>query len=270
VMGMNPSSRRVARIESPSGVFCVLEAERGFEMHRSTCPDGQFWLSPHAAWTIERDEQKKCNGNTTYYAPREYCRRVSEIHHQSIGIQVKSALLKQIVSNEESRIRDIEWNLQRKLIQISHCWRAGLLDPDVLENMVSELPMEGCDTAIGSWLSEVRDAAADLLDSPLDLRQLSQLVQVSPSHVCTAFRKAYGVSISEFRQQVRLQKTIDMASRRSLSIYEAANECGFYDASHFYRVVRKDMNLTPADLQAVIGSQSKFRTRHEAVEHFMI
>jgi AraC-like DNA-binding protein len=74
------------------------------------------------------------------------------------------------------------------------------------------------------------------LERRLKLPDLAQYLYVSESHLRLLFRKAMGVSPSEYLRQLRLQHAKDLLINTSYSLKEIAELSGFETLNHFSRV----------------------------------
>lgn len=78
------------------------------------------------------------------------------------------------------------------------------------------------------------------------LTWMSDELGVSPQHVNTLFRKAFGLSPYQYLLQLRLQKSKELLiTGHQLTIRQVAETTGFLDASHFISTFRKSVGLTP-------------------------
>lgn len=77
------------------------------------------------------------------------------------------------------------------------------------------------------------------------LSELANLVQVSPEHLVREFKKAFHVTIGDYIRAVRINKACTMLKNTKKEIAEIAFDTGFTDQSHFNRVFRKTMGITP-------------------------
>ncbi|BFT71197.1 AraC family transcriptional regulator [Paenibacillus sp. P36] len=78
------------------------------------------------------------------------------------------------------------------------------------------------------------------------LTWMSNELGVSPQHVNTLFRKAFGLSPYQYLLQLRLQKSKELLiTGHNLTIKQIAETTGFLDASHFISTFRKSVGLTP-------------------------
>lgn len=78
------------------------------------------------------------------------------------------------------------------------------------------------------------------------LTWMSNELGVSPQHVNTLFRKAFGLSPYQYLLQLRLQKSKELLiTGHNLTVKQIAETTGFLDASHFISTFRKSVGLTP-------------------------
>jgi AraC family transcriptional regulator len=94
------------------------------------------------------------------------------------------------------------------------------------------------------WLVNVRRRLATTHRA--SLRELANECDVHPSYLATAFRRAFGCTIGEFRRQRRIDDAVAALSRRDLPLAQIALSCGFSDQSHFSREFKRAVGVTPA------------------------
>jgi AraC-like DNA-binding protein len=88
---------------------------------------------------------------------------------------------------------------------------------------------------------EISFASADV-----GLTWMADELGVSPQHVNTLFRKAFGLSPYQYLLQLRLQKSKELLiTGHNLTVKQIAETTGFLDASHFISTFRKSVGLTP-------------------------
>lgn len=82
--------------------------------------------------------------------------------------------------------------------------------------------------------------------SDTGLTWMSDVLGVSPQHINTLFRKAFGLSPYQYLLQLRLQKSKELLiTGHDQTIRQIAEATGFLDASHFISTFRKSVGLTP-------------------------
>ena len=108
------------------------------------------------------------------------------------------------------------------------CWEAY---------RASEDAVEGLDVH-----PAVERAARILRDEPGadDLTQLARRAGLSPSRLSRLFKQQTGLSVSQFRNQGRLERFLELYGRgRRVGALEAALEAGFGSYAQFYRVFKR-------------------------------
>lgn len=82
--------------------------------------------------------------------------------------------------------------------------------------------------------------------SEVGLGWMSHVLGVSPQHINTLFRKAFGLSPYQYLLQLRLQKSKELLiAQPDQTVKQVADATGFLDASHFISTFRKSVGLTP-------------------------
>jgi AraC-like DNA-binding protein len=142
-----------------------------------------------------------------------------------------------------------------------------------LNNLAQELatgfqPLDGQEFGIAWWLAtawnafaygDSKDARALhpgvsramsllLSDPSRDLTALAQAIHLSPSQLSRLFKRQVGMSISDFRNHVRLEAFLRLRphSKRKV-LFEVAREAGFGSYAQFNRVFRREMGCSPEE-----------------------
>lgn len=78
------------------------------------------------------------------------------------------------------------------------------------------------------------------------LEDLSELIQVTPQHLCRLFRENMGLRPLEYVTQKRIRAAQEYLSGSQYSIAEISVLCGYDNVNYFYRMFRKYTGSTPA------------------------
>ena len=93
----------------------------------------------------------------------------------------------------------------------------------------------------------------------LSLRQISSIVNTSRFHFSKQFRRATGLSLTEFISRTRIEKAKNFLLNPNYRISEIGFETGFQSLTHFNRVFRKIVGESPTEyrgrLPEVAGCQ---------------
>jgi len=100
------------------------------------------------------------------------------------------------------------------------------------------------------WLIQAKELLNERFSETLALKKIAKAVEIHPVHLARGFHQFYGCTIGEYVRRRR----IEFASREILMcdvpLSQIALRAGFYDQSHFSRVFKRVMGLTPTKFRA--------------------
>jgi len=94
------------------------------------------------------------------------------------------------------------------------------------------------------------------LRSVVPAQDMAQRLGVSARTLARRFSAATGVSMTEYRQQRRLDEAQALLRRTNLSIMEIGHAVGLTDASHFSRMFREQTGLTPSGYRIAVREKA--------------
>lgn len=80
----------------------------------------------------------------------------------------------------------------------------------------------------------------------ISLEAIAEIAHISPYHLLRLFSKIVGIPPHIFQQQVRIRKAKELLGK-GYSILDTAMHTGFADQSHFTRVFKKLVGITPGE-----------------------
>lgn len=114
-------------------------------------------------------------------------------------------------------------------------------------------PAADLPTPAGRRLVErARAAIHDDHPAARGLFPLADLLGASPYRLSRAFPKELGVSVTRYRNRVRVGRALEQLQRDSSPVADIAASLGFADQAHFSRVVREHVGHTPAALRRAL------------------
>ncbi|GLX67789.1 helix-turn-helix domain-containing protein [Paenibacillus glycanilyticus] len=90
----------------------------------------------------------------------------------------------------------------------------------------------------------VRYMEAHYADS-LKLEELAQRAAMSPSYFSYMFKVLIGQPFTQYLNDIRIRKALDLLRSTELSVIEISVATGFNNASHFNRMFRKSVGVSP-------------------------
>lgn len=91
---------------------------------------------------------------------------------------------------------------------------------------------------------------SERLGEQLTLRALAGEVGMSVYHLCRLFRRATGMSLHQYRQQLHLRWSLESVMESCRPIVDIALEAGFSSHSHFTSTFHREFAQTPSRIRA--------------------
>jgi len=87
----------------------------------------------------------------------------------------------------------------------------------------------------------------------LDLAAVAKAVNTSTFHFCKMFKRATGLTFTEYLSLVRVARAKKLLANPQLRVSEIAYEVGFGSLTHFNRMFRRVAGQSPSDFRAQLG-----------------
>ncbi|MFG2001969.1 helix-turn-helix domain-containing protein [Spirillospora sp. NPDC048911] len=90
-----------------------------------------------------------------------------------------------------------------------------------------------------------------------DLVGLARLVGTSPSHLSRTFRHHVGMTVSRYRNRVRVSRALTGIEDGETDLAALAFSLDFSDQAHFSRVMREELGHTPGRVRALLADRRR-------------
>ena len=128
----------------------------------------------------------------------------------------------------------------------------GMLHNLIMTVIREHLPAAPEDVEISSAdksiLSAMNYMETNMLSNP-SLEETAKYVSISPSHFSRLFKKATGLSYSEYFNYIRIENGRKLLLTTDLSVSEIATLSGFDNGNYFCNVMKKVLGCTPTSLR---------------------
>lgn len=101
-------------------------------------------------------------------------------------------------------------------------------------------------------VSKARTYIASHQHEEITLNEVAKAVNMSSFYFCKTFKKATGMTFTDYLARVRIEKVKNLLLNPHKRISEAAYECGFQSLSQFNRVFRKVAGESPTEYRAKV------------------
>lgn len=121
-----------------------------------------------------------------------------------------------------------------------------------IEGLISEMLAEGsrgkalaAEKGVAAWLTRATDFVHDNFTTTFSLDEVAQVAGVHPAHLSRVFRQKMGCTVGEYVRRLRFEFACQQLLSSESPLCEVAYEAGFADQSHFNRIFRTHMGITP-------------------------
>jgi AraC family transcriptional regulator len=123
------------------------------------------------------------------------------------------------------------------------------ISPLAIEGLVLEILAELARLAAAPrqplWLLRARDLIHDRFRDNLCLAEIATAVGVHPVYLATTFRRHFRQTVGDYQRQLRIGFACKQLTQRCAPLAEIALSAGFADQSHFARVFKRYLGITP-------------------------
>lgn len=96
-------------------------------------------------------------------------------------------------------------------------------------------------------VGNVNEYIRNHLNEDLSLVALSEKVYLNPSYLSRRYKEASGQNLSDVITQMRLQRAMELLADEKHKVSAIAGQVGYLSATHFIRVFKKTVGLTPQE-----------------------
>lgn len=101
------------------------------------------------------------------------------------------------------------------------------------------------------WLAPILERIQDEYQSPLQVKELAEMVGIHPVYLARVFRKFHQCSIKDYIKRLRIHQVLDKLASTQISLVQIALEEGYADQSHFSRTFKAELGCTPAKFRRI-------------------
>ena len=112
------------------------------------------------------------------------------------------------------------------------------------------------------WLKDAKDFLHDNFANSFALEDVAKIAGVHPAHLSRVFRAKFDCTVGEYVRRLRVEFACRQILTTELTLSEIAAHAGFSDQSHFNKVFKSFVNLTPYQyrkLSSMSGSHKNAR-----------
>jgi AraC family transcriptional regulator len=123
------------------------------------------------------------------------------------------------------------------------------VSPLAIEGLVLEILAElarlTAPAQLPRWLLRARDLVHDRFQENLGLGEIAAAVGVHPVYLASMFRRHFQQTVGDYQRQRRVEFACKRLAAGRMPLAEVALAAGFVDQSHFARVFKRYLGMTP-------------------------
>ena len=115
----------------------------------------------------------------------------------------------------------------------------------MLEGLCRMLPVYDASLAANTSIASMCQNIRHSFQQPQQLNEAALSAHFSNSYFSMLFKKATGLSFTDYITATRLQNACELLSEHTLNIREISDQCGFSDVTYFARCFKKKLGVSP-------------------------
>ncbi|HUR97645.1 MAG TPA: AraC family transcriptional regulator [Pyrinomonadaceae bacterium] len=250
--------RRVNEVLYPAGVR--------HDRHRHQTASFSFVASGRYEEHIGRNAHSRASSTLIYHPPGEShaVSFESEVRIYSVefhGQRNWAAVADSLNCSSSHRSELVAWLGARLGREIARVDSASTL---AIDGLISEMLAEGSRAKVlreekrsAAWLARAMDYLHDNFGATFSLGDVAQIAGVHSAHLSRVFRQKMGCTVGEYVRRLRFEFACGQMLRTERPLCDVAFDAGFSDQSHFNRIFRAQMGVTPYAYRKLHRAASK-------------
>ncbi len=106
-----------------------------------------------------------------------------------------------------------------------------------------------------AWVTKTKDLLYDRYKENISLLEIALEINIHPVYLCQQFPLHFHCTFGDYNRKIKIEKAVSlMLCSPHLTLTEIAYTCGFSDQSHFIRLFKKNVGITPLSFRKMISS----------------
>lgn len=172
-----------------------------------------------------------------------------------LNLELKQASLFALTNNIELPSDEFEKqvsiSISKLLVSINKDSDKDILDLKCYETIVDYFEDKKAKGKL-KWVNDVVNYINDNPTQNISLNTLAQEFQLHPNYIIRKFKEKTGYKLSEYLEKIRLENSIQEVINTQNKIGNIALDNGYYDQSHFNRIFKKHLSISPNQFKKIL------------------
>jgi AraC family transcriptional regulator len=221
------------------------------ERHRHNCASFSFVAVGRYDERIGHQSNSRTSA-TLIYHPAGECHAVdfeSDVRILSVEFRDRNTTDDSLDRGSSHRSELTAWlgtRLEHELM------RVDTASTIAIDGLISEMLAEGSrgkvlieETGRTAWLTRAIDYLHDNFAASISLAEVARTAGVHSAHLSRVFRQKMGCTVGEYVRRLRFEFACQQILTTGRQLCDVALDAGFADQSHFNRMFRAKMGVTP-------------------------
>ncbi|HKP69471.1 MAG TPA: AraC family transcriptional regulator [Pyrinomonadaceae bacterium] len=233
--------RRINEVFYPAGVRQ--------ELHQHTLASFSFVACGRYGECIGRQNHSRLASTLVYHPAGEKHAVAFETDVRILSVEFRSPRTESLESSSQHRSDLVAWLGARLEREITRSDSASSL---AIDGIIDEMLIEGSRGRVlteerrdARWLVKATEYVHDNFSEAFTLDEIAQVAGVHSAHLSRVFRQKMGCTVGEYVRRLRFEFASNQLLSTERPLSEVAHDAGFSDQSHFHRLFRTRMGVTP-------------------------
>ncbi len=106
-------------------------------------------------------------------------------------------------------------------------------------------------------IERIKDEIAATLKEDITVRKIAENIGISNYYMAHLFKKEMGITVSDYRNSVKMSHAKDLLIHTDMKISDIAYECGFGSGSYFAKLFTESENVSPSKYRNLLKNNDK-------------
>ena len=201
-------------------------------------------------------ETERVTGDLMYFRAGEvhqsiYC----EFPAKNINFELEPSFFTQNAITETELETAITGNGRAKFTLL-RIYREMMIDDELSQASIEMLLLEMIQSqrpvrSFPSWFRRVLELLNDRWNDELSVVEIAAAVKVHPKTISRYFSRYCGCTLGDYRRRLKVERSLSRIRSTPNSLTEIAQNCGFYDQSHFINSFKQLTGMRPGQFRRI-------------------